>query len=105
MATQDCQTRQTITDATRDIHRKSGRPVSAQFLDRMTTDRISLLLKLKMLLSSLLSLSLTRMLSLLVSSLQKLSLPYIAPNPYTGIPWGGAPHILLADLTYGTCGC
>ena len=103
MATQDCQTRQTITDATRDIIASQEAGFRA-VLDRMTTDRISALENENAALK--LTQSQSNQNAFLISQLAPKAIPaYIAPNPYTGAyGWGGAAYATCGS-NYGTCGC
>ena len=103
MATQDCQTRQTITDATRDIIASQEAGFRA-VLDRMTTDRISALETENAALK--LTQSQSNQNAFLISQLAPKAIPaYIAPNPYTGTyGWGGAAYASCGS-NYGTCGC
>jgi hypothetical protein len=107
MATQDCQTRQTITDATRDIIASQEAGFRA-VLDRMTTDRISALENENQALK--LTQSQSNQNAFLISQLAPKAIPaYIAPNPYTGA-YGAAPYTTSGcganyGVTYGGCGC
>ena len=83
MATQDCATRQTITDATRDIIASQNEGFRA-ILDRMTTDRIDALTAENQSLKF--AQSQSNQNAFLISQLAPKAIPaYIAPNPYTGI--------------------
>lgn len=107
IATQDCQTRQTITDATRDIIASQEAGFRA-VLDRMTTDRISALENENQALK--LTQSQSNQNAFLISQLAPKAIPaYIAPNPYTGA-YGALPYTASGcganyGVTYGGCGC
>lgn len=82
MATQDCATRQTITDATRDIIASQNEGFRA-ILDKMTTDRIDALTAENQSLKF--AQSQSNQNAFLISQLAPKAIPaYIAPNPYTG---------------------
>ena len=101
MASQDCDTRRTVTDAARDIIASQEAGFKA-ILDRMTTDRISELETENASLRAAQSQSSQN--AFLISQLAPKAIPaYIAPNPYTGTyGYGGANY----GVAYGTtCGC
>lgn len=104
LATQDCATRQVITDSTRDIIASQEAGFRA-ILDRMTTDRISELETENQALK--LTQSQSNQNAFLISQLAPKAIPaYIAPNPYTGIygAYGGAAY--GCGSNYGvSCGC
>lgn len=104
MATQDCATRQVITDSTRDIIASQEAGFRA-ILDRMTTDRISELETENQALK--LTQSQSNQNAFLISQLAPKAIPaYIAPNPYTGVygAYGGAAY--GCGSSYGvSCGC
>ena len=104
MATQDCATRQVITDSTRDIIASQEAGFRA-ILDRMTTDRISELETENQALK--LTQSQSNQNAFLISQLAPKAIPaYIAPNPYTGVygAYGGAAY--GCGSNYGvSCGC
>lgn len=83
MATQDCATRQTITDATRDIIASQNEGFRA-ILDRMTTDRIDALTAENQSLKF--AQSQSNQNAFLINQLAPKAIPaYLAPNPYTGV--------------------
>lgn len=104
LATQDCATRQVITDSTRDIIASQEAGFRA-ILDRMTTDRISELETENQALK--LTQSQSNQNAFLISQLAPKAIPaYIAPNPYTGVygAYGGAAY--GCGSNYGvSCGC
>lgn len=104
LATQDCATRQVITDSTRDIIASQEAGFRA-ILDRMTTDRISALENENQALK--LTQSQSNQNAFLISQLAPKAIPaYIAPNPYTGAygVYGGAAY--GCGSNYGvSCGC
>lgn len=104
LATQDCATRQVITDSTRDIIASQEAGFRA-ILDRMTTDRISELETENQALK--LTQSQSNQNAFLISQLAPKAIPaYIAPNPYTGAYgiYGGAAY--GCGSNYGvSCGC
>lgn len=104
LATQDCATRQVITDSTRDIIANQEAGFRA-ILDRMTTDRISELETENQALK--LTQSQSNQNAFLISQLAPKAIPaYIAPNPYTGVygAYGGAAY--GCGSNYGvSCGC
>jgi len=107
LATQDCATRQVITDSTRDIIASQEAGFRA-ILDRMTTDRISELETENQALK--LTQSQSNQNAFLISQLAPKAIPaYIAPNPYTGAygVYGGAAYGCGGNygVTYNTCGC
>ena len=107
LATQDCATRQVITDSTRDIIASQEAGFRA-ILDRMTTDRISELETENQALK--LTQSQSNQNAFLISQLAPKAIPaYIAPNPYTGVygAYGGAAYGCGGNygVTYNTCGC
>lgn len=106
LATQDCATRQVITDSTRDIIASQEAGFRA-ILDRMTTDRISELENENNALRN--AQSQSNQNAFLISQLAPRAIPaYIAPNPYTGVfgAYGGAAYGGCGS-NYGvtTCGC
>lgn len=106
MATQDCATRQAITDSTRDIIASQDAGFRA-ILDRMTTDRISELETENASLRA--AQSQSNQNAFLISQLAPKAIPaYLAPNPYTGAygAYGGAAYG-ACGVNYGvtSCGC
>lgn len=106
LATQDCATRQVITDSTRDIIASQEAGFRA-ILDRMTTDRISELETENASLRA--AQSQSNQNAFLISQLAPKAIPaYLAPNPYTGAygAYGGAVYGGCGS-NYGvtTCGC
>ena len=101
IASQDCETRRTITDASRDIIASQEAGFKA-ILDRMTNDRIAELETENQTLRA--AQSQSNQNAFLISQLAPKAIPaYIAPNPYTGTyGYGGANY----GVAYGTtCGC
>lgn len=102
MATQDCATRQTITDSTRDIIASQEAGFRA-ILDRMTTDRISELESENQALRA--AQSQSNQNAFLISQLAPKAVPaYLAPNPYTGQYYGGNGYN-SCYAALNTCGC
>lgn len=98
MATQDCETRRTIVDSTRDVIASQEAGFKA-ILDRMTTDRIAALENENQALR--LTQSQSNQNAFLISQLAPKAVPaYLAPNPYTGQYYNG-----YAAAAFNTCGC
>lgn len=102
LATQDCATRQVITDSTRDIIASQEAGFRA-ILDRMTTDRIAELENENQALK--LTQSQSNQNAFLISQLAPKAIPaYLAPNPYTGQYYAGGYNSCYSALNTG-CGC
>ena len=102
MATQDCATRQVITDSTRDIIASQEAGFRA-ILDRMTTDRIAELENENQALK--LTQSQSNQNAFLISQLAPKAVPaYLAPNPYTGQYYGSNGYN-SCYAALNTCGC
>lgn len=102
MATQDCATRQVITDSTRDIIASQEAGFRA-ILDRMTTDRIAELESENQSLRA--AQSQSNQNAFLISQLAPKAVPaYLAPNPYTGQYYGGNGYN-SCYAALNTCGC
>ena len=103
MATQDCATRQVITDSTRDIIASQEAGFRA-ILDRMTTDRIAELEHENQALK--LTQSQSNQNAFLISQLAPKAVPaYLAPNPYTGQLYGGGNYQSCYTTLNTGCGC